>query len=90
MRVVMEQFTRRIIDFGVHTGDIDETALCQRFYRAIFPKVSRTTPVRSMTHYSNITAGRGILVTWMSRRSKHSLYALLAPLHRATHWNYPP
>ena len=33
--VVMDQFTRRIIDFGVHTGDVDGVALCRMFNTAI-------------------------------------------------------
>jgi len=33
--VVMDQFTRRIIGFGVHAGDVDGIALCQIFNTAI-------------------------------------------------------
>jgi putative transposase len=33
--VVMDQFTRRLIDFGVHAGDVDGIALCQMFNKAI-------------------------------------------------------
>jgi putative transposase len=33
--VVMDQFTRRIIGFGVHTGDVDGVALCRMFNTAI-------------------------------------------------------
>ena len=33
--VVMDQFTRRIIGFGLHAGIIDGTALCRMFQRAI-------------------------------------------------------
>ena len=33
--VVMDQFTRRIIGFGVHAGDVDGIALCQMFNTAI-------------------------------------------------------
>ena len=33
--VVMDQFTRRIIGFGVHTGIVDGVALCRMFHRAI-------------------------------------------------------
>jgi len=33
--VVMDQFTRRIIGFGVHAGDMDGAALCQMFNTAI-------------------------------------------------------
>ena len=33
--VVMDQFTRRIIGFGVHSGDVDGVALCRMFNTAI-------------------------------------------------------
>ena len=33
--VVMDPFTRRIIGFGVHAGDVDGIALCRMFNRAI-------------------------------------------------------
>jgi putative transposase len=33
--VVMDQFTRRVIGFGVHAGIVDGIALCQMFQRAI-------------------------------------------------------
>ena len=33
--VVMDQFTRRIIGFGVHAGDVDGMALCRMFNAAI-------------------------------------------------------
>jgi len=36
--VVMDQFTRRIIGFGVHAGDVDGMALCRMFKTAISTK----------------------------------------------------
>src|SRR5205809_1087859 len=33
--VIMDQFTRRIIGFGVHAGTVDGAALCRMFNRAI-------------------------------------------------------
>jgi putative transposase len=33
--IVMDQFTRRVIGFGVHSGIVDGVALCQMFGRAI-------------------------------------------------------
>jgi len=33
--VVMDQFTRRIVGFGVHCGVVDGVALCRMFNRAI-------------------------------------------------------
>ncbi|MGB5741860.1 MAG: hypothetical protein WBM65_05500 [Sedimenticolaceae bacterium] len=35
MRVVLDQFTRRIVGFGVHAGDVEGIALCHRFATAI-------------------------------------------------------
>jgi hypothetical protein len=34
--VVMDQFTRRIIGFGIHAGNVDGIALCRMFNHAIF------------------------------------------------------
>ena len=31
----MDQFTRRIVGFGVHAGDVDGVALCRMFNSAI-------------------------------------------------------
>jgi transposase InsO family protein len=36
--VVMDQFTRRIIGFGVHAGDVDGKALCRMFNIAVSSK----------------------------------------------------
>ena len=33
--VVMDQCTRRVIGFGVHSGIVDGVALCRMFHRAI-------------------------------------------------------
>ena len=33
--VIFDQFTRRIIGFGVHSGDVDGVALCRMFNTAI-------------------------------------------------------
>ncbi len=33
--VVMDQYTRRIVGFGVHAGNVDGTALCRMFNQAI-------------------------------------------------------
>jgi hypothetical protein len=35
---LMDQFTRRIIGFGVHVGDVDGIALCRMFNSAIVSK----------------------------------------------------
>ena len=41
MLVIMDQFTRRIIGFGVHAGDVDGVALCRMFNTAL---ASQNTP----------------------------------------------
>jgi putative transposase len=41
--VVMDQFTRRIIGFGVQAGDVDGIALCRMFNTAI--------PTQDVPHY---------------------------------------
>jgi len=33
--VIMDQFTRRIVGFGVHTGDVDGAVLCRLFNKAV-------------------------------------------------------
>jgi putative transposase len=35
MLIVMDQFTRRIIGFGIHAGTVDGVALCRMFRQAI-------------------------------------------------------
>ena len=40
--VVMDQFTRRIIGFGVHVGDVDGVALCRMFNSAVSTKGTPT------------------------------------------------
>ncbi len=42
--VVMDQFTRRIIGFGVHCGTVDGVALCRMFQRAIRGQQSAKIP----------------------------------------------
>jgi transposase InsO family protein len=39
--IVMEQFTRRIIGFSVHRGDVDSPALCLMFHQAIIGNTPR-------------------------------------------------
>lgn len=36
--VVMNQFTRRVVGFGVHAGDVDGIALCRMFNQIIYEK----------------------------------------------------
>jgi transposase InsO family protein len=45
--VVMDQFTRRIIGFGIHAGDVDGIALCRMFNHAISGQKSIPTYLSS-------------------------------------------
>src|SRR5205809_7990897 len=45
--VVMDQYTRRIIGFGVHAGTVDGAALCRMFNRAIGGQYSMPKYLRS-------------------------------------------
>src|SRR5215467_13901536 len=46
--VVMDQFTRRIVGFGIHAGIVDGVALCRMFNRAIRGQgFSKTHQLRS-------------------------------------------
>ncbi|MGB5472862.1 MAG: helix-turn-helix domain-containing protein [Gammaproteobacteria bacterium] len=42
--VIMDQFTRRIIGFGVHTGDVDGITLCRMFNKASSTQRYSTLP----------------------------------------------
>ena len=62
--VVMDQYTRRIIGFGVHVGTVDGVSLCRMFNRAIrgqrAPKDIYLYPLcrnvqQKLRQYSNIT-----------------------------------
>jgi hypothetical protein len=46
--VVMDQFTRRIIGFGVHKGDVDGTALWRMFNQATIGKGARRVLVQQI------------------------------------------
>ena len=63
--VVMDQYTRRIIGFGVHAGTVDGVALCRMFNRAIrghrwLPKYLTPTTIRSI----GSTSGKPICGFW--------------------------
>jgi len=54
--VVMDQFTRRIIGFGVHRGEVDGAALCQMFTKAT---AARGVPTYlSSDHHPVLTSQR--------------------------------
>jgi hypothetical protein len=55
--VVMDQFTRRIIGFGVHVGDVHGAALCRMFNTATSSGVLRNVSALITIRYSCITNG---------------------------------
>ncbi len=56
--VVMDQFTRRVIGFGVHAGDVDGMALCRMFNKAISRMGRQNISAQTMIRCSRITNGR--------------------------------
>jgi hypothetical protein len=83
--VVMDQFTRRIIGFGVHNGIVDGMALCRMFRRAIrghnLPKYlsSDHDPLYRFHQWGGQSSDPG-----GNRNQDCSLRAAFAPLRRAT------
>ena len=87
--VIMDQFTRRIIGFGVHAGDVDGVALCRMFNKAISAQgVPRylSSDNDSLFRYHRWQAESPY--PEYRRNQKHSLYTELESLHRATHRNH--
>jgi transposase InsO family protein len=58
--VVMDQFTRRVIGFGVHSGAVDGVTLCRMFQRAIRGHGLPNTSVRTMIRCIDSTNGKPI------------------------------
>jgi hypothetical protein len=58
--VVMDQFTRRIIGFGVHSDIVDGVVLCRMFHRAIRGPVCPNTSARITIHCIDSTNGKPI------------------------------
>ena len=56
--VVMDQFTRRLIGFGIHAGDVDGIALCRMFNQVISGKKPPCYLSLTTIHFSSITDGR--------------------------------
>ena len=56
--VVMDLFTRRIIAFGVHDGDVDGVVLCRMSYTAISAK-----DVPKYLSSDTVTPGKSISTT---------------------------
>jgi hypothetical protein len=52
---VMDQFTRRIIGFGVHCGIVDGVALCRMFHRAIRGHRAERAPAGTACGRNGIT-----------------------------------
>jgi hypothetical protein len=67
----MDRFTRRIIGFGVHAGDVDGMALCRMFNKAI-PKID--APESSWLFVSSILRS-----TWYVGRSCRPPIIIMEP-----------
>lgn len=70
--VIMDQFTRRIIGFGAHAGDVDGVAFVACSTRLSLPSVFRTTSVLTMTRRSGITDGKPTCGFWVLKRLRPS------------------
>ena len=63
--VVMDQYTRRIIGFGVHVGVVDGVALCRMFNQAIRGHhVMRSTSAPTTIRSIDLSNGKPICESW--------------------------
>jgi len=53
--VVMDQYTRRIIGFGIQRGVVDGLTLCRMFMESAIPLIVRLTPGSSKEDIATIT-----------------------------------
>ena len=84
LRVVIHQYTRRIIGFGVHAGTVDGAAFCKMFNRAIrghrwMPNSSVPITIR----FIGSTSGKPICGSWRLQKSSPSP-TFPCPIHS---WN---
>jgi len=70
--VVMDQFTRRIVGFGVHRGVVDGVGLCRMFNRETRGQTLPSTSARTMTRFIGSANGNGIFGSWTCRKSRRS------------------
>jgi transposase InsO family protein len=83
--VVMDQCTRRVIGFGVHSGIVDGGVLCRMFHRAI--RGQRLPKYLSSDHdplYRFHQWQANLRVTRGDGNQDGSLRAAFASIHRAT------
>jgi putative transposase len=62
--VVMDQFTRRIIGFGVQRGVVDGLALCRMFNRAIRGQAPPSMSARITIRCIGFSNGKPICASW--------------------------
>ena len=64
--VVMDQYTRRIIGFGVRAGTVNGVALCRMFNRAIRwqPWMPKYLSSATMIHFIGLGSGKPICRSW--------------------------
>ena len=70
--VVMDQFTRRIVGFGVHRGVVDGVALCRMFNRATRGETPPTYVSSDHDRCIGSPNGNGIFGSLACRKSKPS------------------
>ena len=70
--VMMDQYTRRIIGFGVHAGTVNCVALCRMFNRAIRYRGCPSTSAPTMIPFFGLGSGKLICGYWRWPRSKPS------------------
>jgi hypothetical protein len=62
--VVMDQFTRRIIGFGIHRGIVDGVGLCRMFRQAISGNRCPNISVPTTTRYIDSISGGRTFACW--------------------------
>ena len=68
--VVMDQFTRRIIGFGIQRGIVDGLALCRMFNQRFDAKPYRNMSARITIHCIDFINGKRICGCWTLPKSK--------------------
>jgi putative transposase len=81
---VSEQFIRRLIGFGVHAGDVEDTALCRMFNKAVSGRVILKYISSDYDPLFGYHRWKANLRIWLSRKSKLCQYASFASICRTS------
>ena len=71
--VVMDQYTRRIVGFGIHGGIVNGEALCRMFKQAIRGATPPNISVRITIRCIGFISGKRTSESWTLRKSKQFL-----------------